>query len=151
MRRIVLAAGAVLVAAVVSAAAPCQAAPAPVGVSAATFGTPPPPPPPPPGGSLPPPPPVGDPAAAFGADAPPHYAGQRVRFDAVTFGASSYTWTVGDGGKAKTTVPLAYHPFATAGTYTVVLVLKQPDGSEPQASLQVTVEGPKLSGAKLPS
>ena len=110
-------------------------------------GSPPPPPPPPPPGT--PPPPSGALNASFGADAPPHYAHWRVRFDAVTFGAASYRWQFGDGSSMQTTRPLAYHRYATAGTFDATLVITDGTGAQAQSTVQVQVM--PLPADKLPT
>lgn len=107
-------------------------------------GSPPPPPPPapPPPPTPPPPPAPGAPAgvdATFGADAPPHYAHWRVRFDGVTFGAASYDWQFGDGTSTQTKAPLAFHRYSQPGTFTVTLVVTDGAGATGQSTTQVDV------------
>jgi PKD repeat protein len=73
-----------------------------------------------------------------------------VRFDAATFGAASYLWQFGDGTTRQTTQPLAFHRFATAGTFPVTLVVT--DGNGTQAHATVTVEvAPLPSTSGLPT
>ena len=129
-----------------------------------TASPPPPPPPPPPGGPPPPPPPPGAPPpppppstvpsgpdASFGPDAPPHFAGQKIRFDAITFGAASYQWQFGDGSTETTKVPLAFHRFAAAGTYAVGLVITDAAGKQGQSSYQLQVVPLALLKRRLPT
>jgi PKD repeat protein len=96
--------------------------------------------------------------ATFGADAPPHYAHWRVRFDGVMFGAASYAWQFGDGKSAQTTAPLAFHRYAEAGTFDVTLVVTDAAGNSAQSTLQVSVASlpnpsrlPSIAGPSLRS
>jgi hypothetical protein len=114
----------------------------------------PPPPPPPPGSPPPPPPPTSVPSgpdASFGPDAPPHFAGEKVRFDAVTFGAASYKWQFGDGSTETTKIPLAFHRFTAAGNYNVTLTVTDGSGNEGQSSYQLQVVPLALLQKHLPT
>jgi YVTN family beta-propeller protein len=90
-------------------------------------------------------------------------AGSHARLDAsssiATDGVAEYRWDFGDGRTQTTTVPLAGHGYAAAGTYTVRLTLLGADGcdanvftgrtatchSGPAAQHQVTVSAPDAS------
>jgi YVTN family beta-propeller protein len=61
-------------------------------------------------------------------------AGSHAQLDAsssiATDGVAEYRWDFGDGGTQTTTVPLADHGYAAAGTYTVRLTLLGADGCD---------------------
>jgi YVTN family beta-propeller protein len=90
-------------------------------------------------------------------------AGSHAQLDAsssiATDGVAEYRWDFGDGSTLTTTVPLADHGYAAAGTYTVRLTLLGADGCDanvftgrtatchvgPAAQHQVTVSAPDVS------
>jgi YVTN family beta-propeller protein len=90
-------------------------------------------------------------------------AGSHAQLDAspsiATDGVAEYRWDFGDGSTQTTTVPLADHGYAAAGTYTVRLTLLGADGCDanvftgrtatchvgPAAQHQVTVGAPDAS------
>jgi YVTN family beta-propeller protein len=90
-------------------------------------------------------------------------AGSHAQLDAsssiATDGVAEYRWDFGDGRTQTTTVPLADHGYAAAGTYTVRLTLLGADGCDanvftgrtatchvgPAAQHQVTVSAPDAS------
>ena len=72
------------------------------------------------------------PVASFSAT--PAAAGSPSSFDASGSSApsspiASYAWTFGDGALATTTVPTASHTYASAGTYTVTLTVRDAAGT----------------------
>jgi PKD repeat protein len=73
-----------------------------------------------------------------------------VRFDAATFGAASYLWQFGDGSTKQTTQPLAFHRFATAGTFQVTLTVTDGNGTQAQSTIPVGV-APLPSSSGLPT
>lgn len=59
-----------------------------------------------------------------------------------------YNWEFGDGGKAETSGPTVSHPYVTAGSYTVTLIITDEVGETATASHVVTVEPAVTVGKK---
>ena len=68
------------------------------------------------------------PTAAFSYTPNPGKAGQGVQFNYTGSGASTYSWTFGDGSAASV-VENPDHTYNTAGTYNVTLSVSNAAGS----------------------
>ncbi|MFC2077828.1 PKD domain-containing protein, partial [Candidatus Bipolaricaulota bacterium] len=82
------------------------------------------------------------PVAAFSATPSPAYPGQTIRFDAAASydpdgQIASYEWSFGDGTTSSGVV--AWHPYDVQGTYDVVLTIRDNDGGERTATVELSV------------